>query len=88
VSLPIYKSAVKNYVAVDSEIDSQTVSLPIHKSVLKNYNPADSEIGSQTVSLPIQKSTVIVESFPALIYPRFFFMFIILLHIVIMFLLG
>jgi len=38
--------------------------------------------------LPIQKSTVIVESFPALIYPLFFFVFIILLHIVIMFLLG
>jgi len=87
VSLPIYKSAVKNFVAVDSEIDSQIVSLPIHKSVLKNYNLADSEIGSQTVSLPIQKLTVIVESFPALIHPRFF-VFIMLLHIVIMFLLG
>jgi hypothetical protein len=46
--LPIQKSAMKNCVAADSEISSQTASLPIQKSAMKNYVVADSEIGSDS----------------------------------------
>jgi hypothetical protein len=66
------KSATKNYVIADSEIDNEicvptnpeigSVSLPIQKSTGK------------TVSLPMHKSTATVESFLAL--PFFFFFFL------------
>jgi hypothetical protein len=59
VSLPILKSASKNCVAADSEINSQelrryqfrgrqlrTVMLPIRRSAIKKCVAADSEIGS------------------------------------------
>ena len=39
---------MKNCVAADSEISSQTASLPIQKSAMKNYVVADSEIGSDS----------------------------------------
>ena len=59
MSLPILKSASKNCVAADSEINSQelrrcqfrgrqlrTVMLPIRRSAIKKCVAADSEIGS------------------------------------------
>jgi hypothetical protein len=73
MDLPLTKkSATKNYVIADSEIDNEicvptnpeigSVSLPIQKSTGK------------TVSLPMHKSTATVESFLAL--PFFFLFFV------------
>jgi predicted NACHT family NTPase len=61
MSLPIQKSAAKNFAAADSEIGShlcrcrqpKIVSLPIQKSAPKNFSATDLEIGSKTASLPI-----------------------------------
>jgi hypothetical protein len=46
VSLPIQKSALKNFTDADSEISSRTMSLQIQKLAMKNCVVADSEIGS------------------------------------------
>jgi hypothetical protein len=46
VSVPIQKSATKNCVGADSEINSKNVSLPIQKSA-ENCVAANSEIDSQ-----------------------------------------
>ena len=44
--LSIHKLAAENFIAVDSEIDSQTMLLSIQKSAMKNCVAADSEIDS------------------------------------------
>jgi hypothetical protein len=62
VSLPIQKSATKNCVVADSEINSKTVSLPIQKSA-ENCIAANSEIDSQLCRCRFLKLAAMVESF-------------------------
>jgi hypothetical protein len=58
VSLPIQKSAAKNFVATDSKIGSKTATLPMQRSTTKNYAATDPEIDSQNCAAANPESAV------------------------------
>jgi hypothetical protein len=56
VSLPIHKSAAKNFATVDSKISNKTTSLSIQKSTAWNCAAANPKISNKTLPQSILKS--------------------------------